>query len=237
VIEFSEDVLGGLDSVLVWGSDRTAAALCAYAVAAVRKGPLAWLDLRDPRGSPDEVGVFLERVIPPEARYSTRTMSELAPVDPESNAALWTVIQPGDPDAAVSDLLNFLRLPRLIQSIATHLAEPSTPLTLFSTHTDRIVHLYPEDVEMTRRMHEATRAQSVKLVASYTGPARRDRFAFGHVLHLVPGPPQQWKSWSLVEEGAASPPGSAWASPAPIEEIGSVRAVLDRLGLTRSTTR
>ncbi|MCI4328966.1 MAG: hypothetical protein L3J86_05215 [Thermoplasmata archaeon] len=236
-MEFSGDLLGGLDSVLVWGSDRTAVALCAYAVAARSNRPLAWLDLRDPRGSTDEAEPFLDRLIPSEARYSTRTMSELAPVDPESNAALWTVIQPGEPDAAVSDLLNFLRLPRMIQSIATRLAEPSTPLTLFSTHTDRIVHLYPEDVEMTRRMHEATRAQSVKLVASYAGPERRDRFAFGHVLHLVPGPPQRWRPWSLVAEGHVAPSGSAGSSATPIEQVDSIRAVLDGLGLTRPPPR
>ncbi|MCI4344065.1 MAG: hypothetical protein L3J87_00365 [Thermoplasmata archaeon] len=234
--EFPTTVTDGSDSVLIWGADRTAAALCAYAVARRSKGTLVWLFIRDPITTADANEAVLAQFVPPESRYSTGSLRDLGPSNPEDNPALWSVIRADEPAEQVASLLDFLRLPRALHSITSRLPTPSTPLVFFATNVDRIVHLYPEDVELTRRFHEASKAQGVKLVASFAGPERKDRFAFGNVFHLVPGPSQDWGAWSLVHEGPNLPAGAAGEQPTPLEQVDSIRVLLTEAGLRKHGT-
>ncbi|MCI4345717.1 MAG: hypothetical protein L3K07_03040 [Thermoplasmata archaeon] len=232
-MEFAEPVRKGLGSVLVWGSDRTAAALCAYAVARSSRARLVWLDIRSPDGTKDEYVPLLERLVPAESRYATRKVSEMGPQDATANAALSTVIRADEPKAVVANLFQFLSLPRLIQEIAARFAAPTDPLVLFSTSVDRIVHLYPEDTEATRKFHLTSQEQFVKIVSSFTGPERRDRFAFDHVFRIAPGPVQRWRPLSLTSERSNLPANTSGAQPTPLEQDDSLRAVLRECGLSR----
>jgi hypothetical protein len=232
-VKFGESVRGGLQSVLVWGSDRTAAALCALAVARSSGARLVWLDMRAPDGSTDEYRPLLEQLVPREVRYATRKISEMGPQDASANAALSTVIHPDEPGEVVAGLFEFLSLPRVIQEIAARFATPADPLVLLSTSADRIVHLYPEDTEATRRFHLTSQEQSVKIVTSYDGPERKDRFAFDHVFRLSPGPTQQWRALNLVSERPNLPANTTGSNPTPLEEDDSIRTVLRETGLRR----
>ncbi|MCI4364116.1 MAG: hypothetical protein L3K13_07470 [Thermoplasmata archaeon] len=232
-MEFAEPVRGGLGSVLVWGSDRTVAALCAFAVARSSPARLIWLDIRAPDGATDEYRPVLERLVPAESRYVTRRESEMGPQDASANSALSTVIRPDEPEEVVANLFEFLRLPRLVQEIAARFASPQEPLVLFCTSVDRIVHLYPEDTEATRRFHLTSQEQSVKIVSSFSGPERKDRFAFDHVFRIAPGPAQRWRSWSILSERENLPPASTGAMATPIESDGSILGVLRESGLLR----
>ncbi|MCI4321040.1 MAG: hypothetical protein L3K18_05565 [Thermoplasmata archaeon] len=223
-MDFAEEVRSSLDSVLFWGPDRTMAALCALAVTRHSVGPLTWLDIRDPAGGTDDCQPILERLVANAPRFSTRTATDLAPVDPESNPALWTVIRHDEPSATVAPLLDFLRLPRMFESILEGPASPAAPMVLLSTNVDRIVHLYPEDTEMTRRFHRATKDQSVKLVASFCGPGRNDRFAFGHVFRLVPGGSGTPDAWTILEEKEGAPESRRGGIP--VDRLDSVRSIL-----------
>ena len=226
-MDFEPAIRDSLDSVLVWGPDRTMAALCALALARHSVGPVMWLDIRDPMGGTDDCQPILERLVPASPRFSTRMATDLAPVDPESNPALWTVIRPDEPTATITPLLDFLRLPRMFESITERAASSNAPMVLLSTNVDRIVHLYPEDTEMTRRFHRATKDQSVKLVASYCGPGRKDRFAFGHVFRLDPGP--RAGSWTIIEEKEGLPETSLGGTP--VERLESIRSILRESGI------
>jgi hypothetical protein len=223
-MDFEEEIRSGLDSVLVWGPDRTMAALCALALARRSVSLVMWLDLRDPAGGTDDCQPILERLLPEAPRFSTRTATDLAPVDPESNPALWTVIRHDEPSATVAPLLDFLRLPRMFDSITAQAPSPAAPIVLLATNVDRIVHLYPEDTEMTRRFHRATREQSVKLVASFCAPGRKDRFAFGHVFRLDPGHGGESGSWIITEEKEES--AQTHDKGNPLERLDSIRSIL-----------
>jgi hypothetical protein len=232
-VEFAESVTKGLGSVLIWGPDRTAAAICAFALARSSGARLVWLDIRAPVGTTDEYQPLLERLVPPEGRYATRKISEMGPQDASANAALSTVIHPGEPEAVVAGLFEFLSLPRLIQEIAARFATPADPLVLLSTSADRIVHLYPEDTEATRRFHLTSQENSVKIVTSFEGPERKDRFAFDHVFRLSAGMSQGWKSLSIVSERPNLPASTTGAHPTPLEQDDSIRTVLRETGLAR----
>ena len=220
---------------MFWGADRLATTLAAFSLAR-RVGPsFVWLDITDPSGPEDSFESMLGPMVDSSRRYSTHTPADLQPETAAANAAAWNLIRPDEPKEVVANLFDFLRLPQTVQSIASQLQPVNGPAVLFVTNTDRIAEFYPQELESTRGLVDVFARQTIKLIVAYSGPERTDRFAFDYVYRIDPGPDAQWSTARLVRERGELPTGAEGSDGQPLEEIESVRLLVQAIESHRRT--
>lgn len=233
--DFPTTLVQDAKSVMFWGSDRLATTLAAFSLAR-RVGPsFVWLDVTDPSGPDDSYEPILEPLVDPSRRYATHTPAELQPETAAANAAAWNLIRPDEPKEVVAHLFEFLRLPQTVQSIASQLQPVNGPAVLFVTNADRIAEFYPQELESTRGLVDVFARQSIKLITAYSGAERTDRFAFDYVYRIDAGSDTGWPTARLVRERGELPTGTEGSDGQALEEIESVRMLLQAIESHRRT--
>ncbi|MCI4350346.1 MAG: hypothetical protein L3K15_02380 [Thermoplasmata archaeon] len=230
MVDFAQPVLESMDPVFVWGANRTAVAVVAYAVANDFDRPLMWLEIRDPNGAADAYASMLDPLVPVTRHYQTKTPEELAPETAAANLAAWSLIRSDEPTEEVTKLVKFLSLPQAVQQLTAEMTPGGGEAVLFVTNSDRLAPIYPEEVASTQSYVQAIRQQSIKLVATFAGGERKDRFAYEHVFRVDVPERTDWQSGTVTCEQGEAPVGTAGATPTRLAEIHCVARVLRRLG-------
>jgi hypothetical protein len=226
MVDFGKAILESVDPVMVWGSDRTAAAVVAYAVASAFGRPLMWLEIRDPDGASDPYASLLDPLVPVTRHYMTTSPEELAPETAASNLAAWSLIRSDEPNVEVAKLITFLSLPQRIQQLTAEMTPGGGEAVLLVTNSDRLAEIYPEDLASSRTYVQAIREQSIKLVSSLAGLERKDRFAYDQVVRVDVPPDAAWEKGTAICEQGDAPTGTVGAAPTRLDEIPSVARVL-----------
>lgn len=225
-MDFAPSVTQTPDSVLFWGRERVLTAAAATAVSWQADPSFLWLDVRgaEPEGEP--YARLLFPMVPECRRYSADTASAMAPGLAPLAKAIASVVRAEETDATIVGLIEFLRLPNAVQTLVSRVLPNGRPATLLVTSADRIAHYYLERAQSTRGYLETLKALGVKLVATYTGPVRRDRLAFDHSFRVDPPEAEDWASAVLSTDRDNLPEGTAGFRPTRLGEIDSVRQVL-----------
>lgn len=219
-MDFAPSVTETPDSVLFWGENRTAAAIAAYALCLRSDPSFLWLDVR---GSDRDPAVNLyDPLAPRDHRFESLDLRELAPAEAPSRETISTVVDGEDLDPTVRGLIQFLRLPRLVQTLVSRRVPDGSPTVLLATSADRIAHFYLERLESTRAFIGTLKELGVKFVASYVGPSRRDRLAFDHIFQVEGGGDHDWAGAMVRADLRDVPAGTAGSEPTPMREIESV---------------
>ncbi|MCI4349400.1 MAG: hypothetical protein L3J93_04195 [Thermoplasmata archaeon] len=224
-MEFAKEVAQTIDSVFIWGPDRTAISATAFAVVRQAARPFLWLDVRETGDIEDQYEPLLGPLVPLDQRYVTPRPNDLRPDTDGIGPADSTVARAARRGGPLDDLVDFLSLPRTVQVLAARLITIGRRSTLFVTNVDRFDQFYPEDLTSTGRYERAIRRHGIKLVVAYCGGERSDRFAFGHVFRVETANAREWWGSHLRCEqgsmvGLLAPP-RAFA----LSEIDSVRAL------------
>ena len=147
-------------------------------------------------------------VVPPGQWLTTDRPEALAPAHPVSDLSLWTVLRTGESPSEVGRLVDFLRLPEMIQAQFPELSRAREPAAFAVVNGDRISGLYPDDVTSSRGLLEVFTRERITFVLGFRGEARADRFAFDYVFRIEAGAGEDDRSRRAICEKA--PPGSAF---------------------------
>ena len=219
-MDFARAITDSPDSVLFWGSNRVATSMAAYSLALRSDPNFLWLDIRGPEQRP--MVRLYDPVGPKDERFRTLELGVLAPDESPSREAIAAVVSGEDLDPALQGLIQFLRLPRLVQSLISRRVPDGSPEVLLATSADRVAHFYIERLEATRAFIGTLKELGVKFVASYVGPTRRDRWAFDHVFRVEGGDDHDWASATVLADSRDMPEGTAGYWPTPLREIESL---------------
>jgi hypothetical protein len=222
-VEFSKLVAETTDSVFVWGEDRTASAVAAFAIVRRAGRPFLWLDVRGASDAEDAYEPLLGPRVAADRRYIAHRQEELRPERGTPGPSSWATARSSRRGGLRDDLVDFLALPRTVQVLAARLITIGRRSTLFVTNVDRFGRFYPEDRSSTGRYVGAIRRHGIKLVVAFCGGARSDRFAFGHVLRVEPGVAQGWRGSVLRCEQGTMVEGADDRTTIGPTEIDSVR--------------
>lgn len=225
-MEFAPSVTESPDSVLFWGRERVLTAAAATAVAQRADPSFLWLDVRGVEPEEEPYSRLLSPMVPEGRRYSADTSPAMAPGASPLAKAIASVVRAEETDTTIAGLLEFLRLPKAVQVLVSRALPNGRPVTLMITSADRVAHFYLERAQSTRGYVETLRALGVKLVATYAGPVRRDRFAFDHSFRIDTPTAEEWGSAVLSSDRDNLPEGTAGYRPTSLGEIDSVRQVL-----------
>ncbi len=201
-------------SFFLWGTSRRATNVLAHALAGVVDREFLWLSIRpgDDRRTEDED--WQARLLPAHRHLPSVAPADLTPDDAGSNLAAWTMRRAentaGGPGLA--GLLDFLRLPPGLRSVAEELDRERGTRCLTVANTDRIRALYPTDADGLRPFCRALTGRGVALIVTSVPPANPARFAFDVVMRIENYPDGAWRTGRvIVEQGLPHPPLRAGA--------------------------
>ena len=225
-MDFAQSVTESLDSVLFWGRERVLTAAAATAVSRQADPSFLWLDVRGSAPEEDPYSRFLSPMVPEDRRRSATTPSAMAPGASPLAKAVARVVRAEETDATIVGLLEFLRLPKAVQALVSRALPNGRPVTLLITSADRVAHFYLVRAQSTRGYVETLKALGVKLVVTYSGPVRRDRFAFDHSFRIDASTSEEWLSAVLSSDRDNLPVGPAGFRPPPRGDFDSIRQVV-----------
>ena len=194
-------------AIMITGPSREVLGRCAWALARANDPAPFWLDVReaggkaDP-GSPPALGWLNADQLYTVAPTQVRPPSAVGP------QVLAQVIRSDEPDSAVAELSEFLRLPSPVQEmIGLHPSGAGRPAFVIA-NGDRVRSYWPEDPQGVRPILDALLRQGVLPIFTATPPAGPGRMAFDLVFDLRGARPGDWRSGVLFCEKA--PPDSTF---------------------------
>jgi hypothetical protein len=200
--------------VWIWGDSRVAANQAAYEVAHRLNPKYLWVDI----GSPDEKvhpeDPSRSGAVPREMLYGTVPPSELAPENASANLAMWSVVKKDEPTEVLHPLMDFLRLPQLIQEIVGNAPREGTPAVWVAANADRLMSFYPDDPASSQPILDVWRRERLSTVVTLLDHPRKDRFLYDYVFQIQAPRTGSWRDAVITCERA--PPGQGYSIGKPV---------------------
>jgi len=226
VPSFAKEVLDSDRPVYVRGADRLATNVTGYAIAALWKRRLTWVDIRDMTAPSEPYDSVLKNPTRANHDYLPIVPTDLLPETELSKLAASSMNLSETPGGGGASMLDFLRLPRLAQQLIGDATEGGPGRTVLTTNADRIDAIYRDRLEDTRALINAIHREGVKLVMTSTGTLRADRFAFDFVFVVDSNPGQRWEDSTVRIEHGTVPPDSVGAQPTPLTQADCIARLL-----------
>jgi len=115
---------------------------------------------------------------------AVRHTAELAPSPVASNAAISALIHVEEAPQVVQDLVDFLRLPDIIQQEVALLAATGRFRVLVVANIDRIEEFWPRVQGTAKRTIELLNRHGITLISTQVGDPRPARFDYDYVVHV-----------------------------------------------------
>jgi hypothetical protein len=224
----------GPSATILVGPSREVLGRCAWALARANDPTPFWLDIREIGGHPDAGS-------PPDLGWLNADQlyivapTEVRPPSAVGPQVIARVIRSDEPDSAVAELSDFLRLPSPVQEmIGLHTAAVGRPAMVIA-NGDRVRHYWPEDELGVRPILDALLRHGVLPIFTVTPPAGAGRLAFDFVFDIRGTRPGDWRSGVLYCEKA--PEGSAFriGDSTPLADIPEFVTALEGRPLAEST--
>jgi hypothetical protein len=170
-------------SVIVWGPEREANDLVAYAIARDLDPALFWLEVHDTPSPSATNGPARIGWVPSDHVYLANDTSDLEP-RPFPVRGLREYIQGDEPGSGVDLLSGFLCLPNVVQEIASRATPSARARVIVFANTERTAALFRRSDGPVLFLLEALRESGISTVFSYAGRAPVDRLGFDVVLRV-----------------------------------------------------
>jgi len=192
-------------STFLWGSSRAVVNRLLFAMVRAHDPEPIWLDLRGRELADGEPGPVELDWIPRDHLYLAEEPASARPQDAIANMALWTVVRADEPDAAVSRLADFVRLPPIAQQILQRADVGAARHALAVANSDRVRGEYPTTVEGVRPIVRALMDGPLLPFFGAVGPPGAGRMAFDLVFEVRAPDLAHWGDGTLLAEKV--PPG------------------------------
>lgn len=202
--EFSQSA-----TILLTGGSRVPLNHAAYEFSRLINPGYVWLEVR----APDEPVNWREPsargLIPESQLLTTSRPQDLAPENTEVDMALWKVIRRGETPSDLGLLVDFMRLPSMVQALFPEITSSADkrPAVFAVVNGDRVLEFYPVSLSSTRALIDVFKRERITLVFAALATGRPDRFAFDYVFRIVTDSKANWMTSHAVCEQA--PHGSA----------------------------
>jgi hypothetical protein len=229
-MDFAPSVTGTTDSVLFWGRDRTLTVAAALAFARRADPSFFWLDVTDSKSESDPCAQLFGPLVPDSRKHLVGYVSELAPNDLPLTRSMAALIQEGDTDGTLAGIVEFLRLPYLVQRMVSRATPRDGPAVLLVTNADRAAHFYRGREEATETYMQMVKSLGVKPVLTYVGPDWGKQFAIDRIFRVHDSPTEDWRSAIITTDRYSVPDGTVGSRPTRLGEIASVRDLMAAAG-------
>ena len=166
-----------MTSIYVWGASRSPTDEFARQVARRIDPRYAWIGTERP-AEPSAHG------LPGEAREVLVPPGPLSPVPPISEERFWSYLRAKGQRAVGRDVLEFVRMPDVLQTAILSLLEREPPRVLLLANLDRLLAGGPGAATLVGRYIEFLNAREVTLVAASAGRPGPERIDFDYSLTL-----------------------------------------------------
>jgi hypothetical protein len=226
-LELPAEVSEGLDSVKFWGDNPVPIHLLLWSVARKANPNALWISLLTPAElspldpialgwvKPDHV-----RFAKPESFDTPRTLPILSVLE---------MVQADEPQQRITLLFDFLNLPQSLQEFITEVPTLGRNPVLVVESSERLAPYLPLDAAWATSMLRVFRENGVKVLMSYIGPPRSDRFAFDHVYRFHTPAAGDWREGTIVREQGVRVPPFEMGSEVPLARLDAFRYILGRL--------
>jgi hypothetical protein len=215
----------GAWATFVYGSSRPLVLRTAYAMARANDLAPVWIEIEESGSHPEPDGPIGLGWVPDEQRFRLSS-SEAMPQDGVANIALWTVVRADEPDSAIAQFTDFLRLPTIVQEAVSRIGSESQRPVFVIANTDRVRPYYPRDVPGVRRVVDALLSAGVLPIFAAVGPPGPGRKAFDFVFELRGEESTAAHAGSLVCEQAPEASGIPLDSPFAFGSISQLAGYL-----------
>lgn len=215
-------------TTIIWGEPRAILNRVLFAIAQDVDPNFFWLDIRSSLDPGIEPGPVELGLIPKERLYVTSRPTEVRPADPIAPRALSVVLRVDAPDAEVTTLVDFLRLPKLTHQLIDGLDRSPGPHVLVFANAERVREYYPRNSAEVRPFLEGqSRAGVIPLYGIY-GPTGEARMAGDFVFELRGLDLAHWSEAVLLCEKAPSGSGFRAGASIPLGTVACFRESFEK---------
>ena len=226
-VDLPAEVYNTLDSVILWGEHSVAVNLLLWTIARRANPRALWVTLCPPEELPPHDPVALGWVHPDRVRFLRP--EQFAPSRGVETPTLVRVVRPDEPQENVTLLTDFLGLPQTLQELVPALAVEGGHPVLVVEFSERISRYYPSDHASSSALMRVIRSEGVKLLSSFIGQGRPDRFAFDHVYRVQSPTREEWRSSTVTrEQGSPGPPFEMGVA-IPLQRLARFRDTIEQL--------
>jgi hypothetical protein len=216
----------GAWGTFVHGPSRPVLLRVLFAMATANDPSPIWVDLRGPDNAPD-LGGPAELGWIPDHNLFIVSASDARPQDAMGNLALWTMIRSDEPDAAVSQLTDFLRLPSAVQEAVSRAGGAGARPMFVVANSDRVRDYYPRDARGVRPIIDAMIHSGVLPLFGSTSPPGAGRMAFDFVFEVRAAGLDEARAGVLFCEKAPPHSGFPEGSSHMLSSFPAIAAALD----------
>jgi hypothetical protein len=186
----------------IWGNSRVGVNRAAWELGHRVNPEYIWLDIRSADEPVDPEEPPASGLVPPEQLYKTLDSAEMGPDNPSANLAMWSVMRTDEAPETLHPLMDFLRLPAVIQEIIGLSPTSGRHGVVVVANADRIARYYPDKAESIGPLLNVWRRERVTLITTYNSPPRKTRSLYDYTFELKADARSSWKSSRMILERA-----------------------------------
>lgn len=186
----------------IWGDSRIGVNRVAFDAARRLNSRFMWVEIGSPEDEVHPEDPSLSGMIPPELLYRTVPPEEMAPDNATANLAMWSVVRKDEPTAVLHPLMDFLRLPALIQEIVGNAPRGGRPAVWVAANADRLIEFYPDDPASSQPILDVWRRERLTTIVTLLDHPRNDRFLYDYVFEVRSQGRSDWREAEVVCEKA-----------------------------------
>jgi hypothetical protein len=166
----------------------------------------AWIDVGAPEDEVSREDPSRDGSVPEHLLYRTVPPAQMEPDQMTANLAMWSVVRSGEPQEVLHPLMDFLRLPQLLQEIIGSSPRDGHPAVWVVANADRVIPFYPDDPASSQPILDVWKRERLTSIVTLLDHPRKDRFLYDYVFEVRSGETPNWRDAVIVCEKA--PPGT-----------------------------
>ncbi|MCI4350091.1 MAG: hypothetical protein L3K15_01050 [Thermoplasmata archaeon] len=194
-------------NIWIWGDARLAVNRAAFEVVHRVQARYAWIDIGSSGDDVDPEDPSRNGLVPDTMLYRTIPPADLEPSHALANLAMWSVVRADEPIEVLHPLMDFLRLPQLLQEIIGNAPSEGHPAVFVVANADRLIAFYPDDDASSQPILDVWKRERLTAVVTLLDHPRKDRFLYDYVFEVRSKDSASWRDARILCEKAPADQG------------------------------
>ena len=184
------------------GASRVAINRAAWELASRTDPTYRWLHIGAPFDPVEPDDPAANGMIPHAQLFRSIPPAEFAQNQAGANLGLWAVVRSDEPAERLDPVIDYLRLPHLLQKAMGDASRVMGPGVCVVANCDRIAEHYPDDPADIGRLVDVWRRSGAGLLVTFANMVRRSRFEYDYVFVVREQSDAGWRRSSISCEKA-----------------------------------